>query len=410
MAKIPAYFFMIMIRGQNTIDNDIKSLFTFTLTAIETVLLIESIRHLFEALTYLGQRGNAAALLRDFPLSKNGKRTMKPDSLRNLCYIFAIYKFAATALPEMLLLTKTVDAGSYYKVFNVARLYPYTIILAVVSVFVMGIIVTRRFSKYLLAIKSEGLMYSSVDLLFDDLSRESLNKKLKVGKIKTTLTLFLVAAFLTVDISVDNLFSIDAVPNFVFGILVLLSSVRISSLVNVKKYITVFAALYSTIALTAYYFQIKFLTAYGYDMLTTSIGKSDYVSVIISSAAEFVFYAILLVLSATAISKLAYNHTGIERENPRYSKVDEDYHRKMTRDVWTWFACALLSGGAKLVDTVQRYFADTTLVAVENDVGLVTSGLFPWFNIVTFGTTVLFICYSLYLFGKLKEEVTLKYS
>ena len=150
--------------------------------------------------------------------------------------------------------------------------------------------------------------------------------------------------------------------------------------------------------------------AYGYDMLTTSIGKSDYVSVIISSAAEFVFYAILLVLSATAISKLAYNHTGIERENPRYSKVDEDYHRKMTRDVWTWFACALLSGGAKLVDTVQRYFADTTLVAVENDVGLVTSGLFPWFNIVTFGTTVLFISYSLYLFGKLKEEVTLKYS
>ena len=90
--------------------------------------------------------------------------------------------------------------------------------------------------------------------------------------------------------------------------------------------------------------------------------------------------------------------------------MDEDYHKKLTRDVWTWFTCALLAGGAKLVDTIQRYFADTTLVAVENDVGLVTSGLFPWFNIVTFGTTVLFICYSLYLFGRLKEEVELKYS
>lgn len=410
VAKIPAYFFMVMIRGQNTIDNDIKSLFTFTLTAIETILLIDAVRHLFDALAYLGQRGNATALLREFPLSKNGKRKMKPDSLRNLCYAFAIYRFAATALPEMLLLTKTVDAGSYYKVFNVARLYPYAIIFAVVSVFILGIIVTKRFSKYLMAIKAEGLMYSSVDLLFDDLSRENLNKKLMVGKIKTTLTLFLVAAFFTVDISVDNIFSIDAVPNFVFGILVLLASVRISSLASVKKYITIFAALYSIVALTAYYFQIKFLTSYGYDMLTTSLGRSDYMSVIISSGAEFVFYTILLVLSAVAVSRLAYNHTGIEKENPHYSKVDEDYHKKLTRDVWTWFTCALLAGGAKLVDTIQRYFADTTLVAVENDVGLVTSGLFPWFNIVTFGTTVLFICYSLYLFGRLKEEVALKYS
>ena len=30
-AKVPSFLFMVMIRGQNTIDNDIKSLFTFCL-------------------------------------------------------------------------------------------------------------------------------------------------------------------------------------------------------------------------------------------------------------------------------------------------------------------------------------------------------------------------------------------
>ena len=260
IAKIPAYFFMVMIRGQNTIDNDIKSLFTFSLTAIETVLLVGAVKQLFDALSYLGQRGNAVSLIKDFPLSKRSARTMSPDALRILCYVFAIYKFLATALPEMLLLTKTVDEGSYYLTFNVARLYPYAIILAVVSVFVMGIAVTKRFSKYLLAINNEGLMYSSVDLLFDDLSRESLNKKLKTDKIKTTLTLFLVATFFTADINVDNLFNIDAVPNFIFGILILLASVRLSALVGDTKYITVMAAIYSADALGAYYFQIRFMT------------------------------------------------------------------------------------------------------------------------------------------------------
>ena len=410
IAKIPAYFFMVMIRGQNTIDNDIKSLFTFSLTAIETVLLIGAIKQLFDGLSYLGQRGNATALIKDFPLSKNGKRKMNPDALRIFCYVFVVYKFAATAFPEMLLLTKTVDAGSYNRVFNVARLYPYVIILAVVSVFILGIILTKRFSKYLSAIKEEGLMYSSVELLFDDLARENLNKKLKIEKIKVTLMLLLVASFFTVDINVDNLFSIDAVPNFIFGILVLLASVRLSALVGETKYITISAAIYSAVSLLGYYFQIKFMTEYGYDLLTTSIAKDEYMTVIYGSCAEFIIYVVLMVTVSKAVSMIAITHTGLEKDAPNYSRVDAEYHRTLTKETWIWFTTGILAGAAKLADVILRYFADSTLVAVGNDVGVVTTGLIPWFGLVVFGTTALFICYSLYIFGKLKEEVTLKYS
>ena len=418
IAKIPSYLFMIMIRGQNTIDNDIRSLFTLSLTAIETLLLIVAITQLFNGISYLGQRGNALSLIRRFPISKSGKRTMSPDGLRNFCYFFAIYKFAFTAFPEMLLLTKTVDAGSYSKVFNVARLYPYTIILAVVSVFVLGIILTRRFSKFLRAINEEGLVYSSVDLLLDDLSREAVEKKLKIDKIKTTLTLFLIATFFTVDINVDNLFGIDAVPNFIFGIFILLASIRLNSLIEDTRAITVLATFYSVVALIAYYFQIKFMTEYGYELLTASFAKDAYMSVIISAGAEFVLYVSLVLVSALTLAKLALRHTGLEKSNPHYSKVDQDYHKRIVRDVWIWFGCGFLAGAAKLADVILRYFSSNKLVAVEtesgffieSDFGVVTSSLVPWFGLVVFGTTALFILFSLYLFGKLKDEVTLKYS
>ena len=410
LSKIPAYFFMVLIRGQNTIDNDIKSLFTFSLTAIETILLIGAVKHLFDGLSYLGQRGRATALIRSFPISKNGKRISNPDALRSFCYAFVICKFAATAFPEMLLLTKTVDAGNYYKVFNVAKLYPYAIILAIVTIFVMGIILTKRFSKYFDAIKAEGLMQDSVDDLFNDLAKENLDKKLKTAKIKTVLTLFLVASFFTVDLNLDNLFSIDAIPNFIFGIFILLASVRLSEFVGTTKHITLVSAIYSVAALVAYYFQIEFLTDYGYDLLTLKIVKSEYITVIATGALEFAVYFVLLVMLRSAITSLALSHTGISPDNPNYSRIDADYHKKTKSEIFVWFVIGVLAGAAKLCDTVLRYFADSTLVAVENDVGVVTTGLIPWFGVVVFGTTAAFILYSLYVFGKLKDEVELKYS
>lgn len=410
LAKIPSFYFMVLIRGQNTIDNDIKSLFTFSLTAIETIILVGAIKHLFDGFSYLGQRGCASALIKDFPLSKKGKRHSSPEALRVYCYVFAIYKFAATALPEMLLLTKTVDAGSYHKVFNVARLYPYTIILAVVSVFVMGIILTKRFSKFLGAIKAEGLMRESVKDLFDDLAQANLERKLKSQRLRTTLTLFLVAAFLTADINVDNLFGIDAIPNFVFGIFIILASIRLTEFVGNTKPIIISSALYSAVALVAYYFQVSFMTEYGYDMLTLKIVKSEYLSVILAYVVEFLFYCILFVILRSAIARLALSHTGLDLESPNYSKVDADYHKQIKTEIWLWFGLGILSGAAKLADVILRYFADSTLVAVENDVGVVTTGLIPWFGVVVFATTAAFILYSLYLFGKLKDEVELKYS
>ena len=410
LAKIPAYLFIVLIRGENTVDNDIKSLFTFSLTAIEAILLVAAIKHLFDALSYLGQRGCATALIKDFPISKKKNRTASPDALRVLCYVFAVYKFLATAIPEMLLLTKTVDAGSYYTVFNVAKLYPYAIIFSVVSVFVLGIIVTKRFSRYLSAIKNEGLMRKSVDGMLDDLSRISLDKKLKVEKIKTTLNLLLIATFFTADIKVSNLLNVDAIPNFVFGILVILASVKMTEIATETKSLTTFAAIYSSVALVAYYFQVRFMSEFGFESLTRTIAKNEYITVMAAYAIEFALYCALFVLMRAALSKLAINHTGIDTSNPNHSRLDEEYRKKLQTDVWIWFSLGILSGAAKLADTILRYFSTETLVAAENGVSVITTGLIPWFGLVVSGTTVAFILYSLNLIGKLKEEVALKYS
>jgi multisubunit Na+/H+ antiporter MnhB subunit len=89
--------------------------------------------------------------------------------------------------------------------------------------------------------------------------------------------------------------------------------------------------------------------------------------------------------------------------------MDAEYSASMKLKIYIWAGTGILCGAANLLDTVFKYFSTSSLISTDTDLLTVTSGLIPWFNLVVFGTAALFICYSLYLFGKLKEDVELKY-
>ena len=139
-----------------------------------------------------------------FIFPKSGKKLCTTEMLELLSYVFIFYKAAATALPEMLLLTRGVSADNYEKVFNVARLYTYVIIFAVVSVFALGIMVCKRFCAYVRAIRTDGKAFAAAGEMLDDAGKEKLATSLKVKDMSTALTIFGVAAFLTIDLRFDN--------------------------------------------------------------------------------------------------------------------------------------------------------------------------------------------------------------
>lgn len=411
IAKIPSYMIMVFIRGQNTVDNDIKSLFTFSFSVIEAILIVIAIKKLFEGLSYLGERGEAYALISPFPISKNKKRFSTPENLKNFSYIFFMCKIALTAIPEMFLLTKTVDAGNYYNVFNIAKFYPYTIVLSVLSVFIVGIILTKRFKKYLLTILAEGKMKSSAEEMITQQGKETLDKKMFVDGLKFVLSVFAVSSFFTPDLCFNTFSNINLAPNFIFGSILIFGIIKLGKYVNKTKPALVSTCIYTVSSIIAYVFHFNFLSSYSYEELARlKVVKSQYVSVILSSAIEFVLIIPAFVFLAIALRSFIVNHTGASSDNVSYSKTDKIYHRELSRKLILYSAFGILSQATKFLTVLFRYFSTNLLVHTDTELSTVTTSLVPWFNVIVLVSEVLFICYSLHIFGRLKDDAILKYS
>ena len=410
IAKIPAYVTMIMIRGANTADNDVKALFGFTFAAVDLILIVGTVKNLYEGFRYLGERGDAKLLISPFQASKSGRHTENLDSLRSLTYIFATVKCAAASLPELLLLTKLVYNGANTPVFNVAKLYPYVIILAVLTVLIVGIVFTVKHSRFFRAIEAHGGLKNAADGLLDEASRSSLGKRLFVKDICTALTFLTVATFFSVNIRFDNFGGIDLIPNAIIALVAILGIVKLSKHLEISRLPIIFAAVYAAVSSITYALEVAFLSSYSYDELATmTVAKQAFKPVIIGAIAEFTVFCAFIAGLILLLLRFAERHTGIQKDSDRYSRMDAEYNVQTRKRIYIFGATGIIAGLAKLLDTVFKYYSSSALVSTDTDLVTVTFGLIPWFNLVVLGSAVLFICYSLHLFGKLKEDVELKY-
>lgn len=414
LAKIPAFLILSFVRSHNIGDNDILSLFAFSFAVIEIIFTVMAVKTLFTALFYLGERSNSSALLSPFKVSKSGKRSMTPEALRALLIIFSVYKCASYSLPEMLLLTRTVSAGNAATVFNVARLYPYVMVFALPTVLILGIITAMRAICYARAIEEEGLFKTSLDALIDEAGQESLSKKQRIRDMKSAITIFAVASVFTLELRFDNLYSINLLPRFIFGLVLLYGIYRLSKYTEGGKPAIICGAVYTAVAFAFAFVESSFLADYSYELLAgTSYVKSQYVSTIVLSAVELTALAALLIFSAVMLSKFVVTHTGVDKSSDRYMRTDAEYHAKTKRKVYIWVIIGVVSGATKLANTIFQYHSKNIQVAVGDGIEMttevVTESLIPWFGVVVFSAAVVFIAYSMYLFNSLKEDAELKY-
>lgn len=411
LVKLPSYFIMIHARGQNTMDYDINSLLTFSFTAIEVVLLFGALKSLFKALCYFGERGGPVSLISPFAISKNSKRICTTETLELLSYIFIFYKAAATPLPEMLLLTRGVSAVNVGKVFNVARLYPYVIIFAVVSVFVFGIIVCKRFCAYVRAVRADGEAYAAADEMLDGEGKERLARELKIKDMGATLSIFVVAAFLMVDLCFDNLLEINLLPQFLFGAACLWGLKRLTRWIGESTAAIATAAIYTVVAAVKFVLEARFLTEYGYEALAmaASAAGEAYLPVAVAATVEFSALCVMLVLIGKSLTKFSVKHTGIDVHSERYSRLDKEFHSEIKKKIIIHTGFGILVGFSKLLEALFRLFPTVTYVSTDVGSGEVVSGLVPWFPLVMLLCTSIYVGYTIHVLGTLKEESKLKY-
>lgn len=420
LIKLPASLLMVSFRSENYADNDIRALFAITFAVIEIILLINAISNLFTAFYYLGQRGDNTALIRPYDISKKKKFT--PESLKLLTYVFAVYRSIFCFAPECLLLTRTVTASEYLRTFNVARLYPYTVVFGIITSLCFGIVWKKRFKKYLLEIEASGGFSRAVDSMIDDNRREELAAEDKVDKICSALSLLTLCSVLTLEMRFDNLSSINLLPPFAFGFLLLFSAMRISSFSSGKLRVIILGSLFTFASVVRYLFEFRFLEKFGYEALTIDpMAKSSYRTLILAFIVEAVIFVAFAVCCCISLKKFVLYHTGIEPSCDRYSRHDKEYHGVLTTKIYIFIGLSIFTWLAKLTDCILRYFSKNTLVPIENqvstgglsfsqsDVGIVNESILPWFGIVVTVASVALIIFSFTFFSQLKEDVRMKY-
>ncbi len=436
LIKIPASLLMTSIRSENYGDNDIRSLFAVTFAIIEAVLIVTAVKNLFEGFSYLGQRSDNRRLISDFPLNKPGSKVSSPDALARLTYIFGIYKCLLAFLPETLLLTRIVTSSEYEKTFNFARLYPYTVVFGIVTVLWFGIVWMRRFCCYIKSFNNtsestEGSKSVSeiecksfkdaLDSMLDDFKRTELEAKKKIEGIAFGLTLLLAGAVLTLELRFDNLQGINLIPPFLFGFIMIFSSMRLSSFSEKDKKPVIFASLFTVSAFIRYAFEFSFLEKYGYEVLVTDPNaKSSYRLLIFAFIAEVLMLMLFEIFFTRLFTSFVYKNTGADKQSDRYSRQDKEYHGILKRKVYIFAVLTAFLWLAKLTECVLRYFSENTFVSWETsdsnlpiirpDSGMVSESPLPWFGVVVVILSVVYIVYTFLFTSSLKEDAEMKYS
>ena len=407
LAKIPAFFIIIAVRSGNVLDNDIIALMALVFAVLELIYLIPAIKNIFDALTYLGERSDAKALISNGTL-------VSTDTLRSFTFAFAIMKCLLYTLPEFLKLTRSVDIGSSVSMLTGSRYYPWAVMASIILGFVFGGVGLARSIKYVKMIKSEGKFFSALAQIATASSYEEYEKKVDFRRRNRVFLGFVFASVLSIDLTFSNLDDINLLPSFVFGIVFTVSLLNISKMLKKKtavyKLSLLFGILFNIVAIIKTVFDIKFLSEFGYSELlsTKNTGAhSLYDKIKVLASVETVFYICLMALFLFVMVQYTRENLG-HFNTESNQKIKASYFADIDRRTFILSALGALVGVMSLINVfvngnVKLIFTDTSNITMPT---LVVSSV-PWFGLALTVLGIAYVFYSVYYFSFIKDEMDL---
>jgi hypothetical protein len=311
LLKLPSQIFVSMVQSQNVRDNDIVVLSTLIFAVLEVIFVLKAIKYTFDALFYVGQRTNATCLIS--PYKSTGKSSASPEYLRGLTYLFFVAKNLLVFVPEMLLLTKTVEIGSQTPVFNPATLYSETLLMCIIIVTALGIAWLVSSLKYLRSVMSQCNIYDEICSLADDQARAEISAKEMIRSHSTAMKILIVASVLSIELVFDNFHNINLLPSFIFVSVLVLGNYMLHKRASLKTIIA--GVVFCAVSVYSYSLLIGFLEKFSYGSLASSPEARDaYFKIIIASAIEFILFVIITVFNFINTRKYIYKNTGLSRD------------------------------------------------------------------------------------------------
>ena len=373
--------------------------------------LLILIKNIFSALFYIGERGGANSLISAFHLSPSRKKSMRPEDLRGYTMMFAVFKCILYFLPDIFLLSRTTSSGVIMP-SPLSRYYPLTLLLALILGTVIGAIWLARSKAYIRAAVTEGKFADALNFLSRADSERKFENKVKLRQISNALLFLILASFSSFKISLQETEQINLLPGFIHGILLLICLTKLSGHANTTGKPTLIAgASYSAVACIHFTLSVIFLNKYDYiDIATNGKALSDYIPIVVFAILEFIAYIILIVVAVKLLHKFITANTGVSPDSERYGKTELSYHNELKKKCNILFGIGLFAALAKCVDVIlysgSKYFYSD----LNGSTVTVTSSAIPWFSLIPFCASIVFVGFAFYFCNIIKEECKIKYS
>ena len=401
LAKIPALVIMAAVRSKNVMDNDIIALLSLVFTTLELIYLIPAVKNIFNALSYLGERGSVSALVKSGSL-------ISTDALRSFTLVFVIFKSSLYTLPEFLKLTRSTEIGSLYAASS-SRFYPTAVVAAMTLGFVLGGVWLYRIIVYARSVKKDGEFYSALGEIANVNSYAEYQKKVYARAVSRTFLFFILSAVFSFNLTFSDYNDVNLLPSFISGIFFSIALIGLIKHAELKKWrlpAVIISVLYNLSALVRWIFEIKFLDSFNYSDLFRSYSETankEYLKIEIASAVEVVFYAALILIFFKAMKSFTDLRLGIWHDNSS-SEVKKRYYKEInTKTVILTVITALVGllsfANVFVQGNVKIIFTDASNVTMP---ALFVPSL-PWFGLLMTAVSAVYTFYSVYYFNFIKD-------
>ncbi len=399
--------FTVFNRNNVTVQGDMSAMFSITFLVLDTIFAITAVRYLFEGVFYLGERSDAQALYKPFPLFGAKGPMCDPERLKSVTFFFIVLKHTLCTLPEFLRLSRDPADTSD----DPARFYGKALLACVIVVAVVGIAWLFTALRYKRAIYKEGRAF---DALRDRLLPEELARytdRVRRHTFRSAGYLFTLAAALMLPLRLDSYGGLNIMPYFLFPFLVFLSMRMLAPYLPQAKRCQWAALPVILTSLASYITQAIFFETYTYiDLLNSNKAAILYGVHTVVNAIDTAAVIALLLLCLRVVFTFIQAYTVCDEQSSSFTSVDSDYQASTRRYTTVCFVVFIISAIARLGDVLQRGRVDVVFGNPDFGFSYTTvTGMLPWFSTLTALLTGFAVLTAGFLFLRLRDAFRLRY-
>ncbi len=400
LTKIPAYFVMAALVGDDQTQRTTVTLFAFTYMAVELIFTLPVLREFFEGIDYLRARHGA--------LSGASHIT---ESCKQAAYVWLTAKPILAFLPELCYLSDYEYFGYINGSVDILLFRPMFVAIAVLVGLGIGIYYLVATVRFFGALRRDAV---TAELLsaYQTKRVNATAGRTRIRRIRLALGLTVAGAGCLIDLYFDKVNYLPNAAGIVFFILAALVFLPFS---RRALWPLIAGAISLPLSLTAYVLRANFFAEYSYGALGRLLAADRlYDACQLFATLEGAALICMLVGFAFLFFDIIRRETGYEAENAYNAISHMPLHR--TYRIRTVLLCAIgaLSVVAQVADLYLRRITENLKqgTVVEDFVvsgGQVVLPVFGWFWLIALMLASLFLLSAFHFATSLGDEVEHKY-